>query len=48
MERRRIRTDREAGQGGPVAREGEQEESRYKDFHYKVFHDDGVEESGSI
>lgn len=28
----------------PVAREGEQEESRYKDFHYKVYHDDGVEE----
>ncbi len=44
MERRRIRTDREGGQEGPVAREGEQEESRFKDHHYKVYHDDGVEE----
>jgi hypothetical protein len=44
MERRRIRTDREGGPGGPVAREGEQEDSRFKDLHYKVYHDDGVEE----
>lgn len=43
-DRRRIRTDRGGGPGGPVLPEGEQEESRFKDFHYKVYHDDGIEE----
>lgn len=43
-ERRRLKTDREGGPGGTETRGGEQEENRYKDFHFKIYHDDGVEE----
>jgi hypothetical protein len=41
MDRSRLRTDRDRGQQGQGR---DQDESRFKDFHYKVYHDDGIEE----
>lgn len=32
------------GQGGPGGPAGAREESSYKDIHYKIYHDEGVEE----
>ncbi|MBA4322759.1 MAG: hypothetical protein C0408_08080, partial [Odoribacter sp.] len=35
----------QGGQGGPGGQTGQQQgESPYKDFHYKIFHDEGIEE----
>ncbi|HUX94658.1 MAG TPA: hypothetical protein VMV47_02910 [Bacteroidales bacterium] len=47
MNLRRIRSDRSAGTAGPGRAEGmedEQADSRFKDFHYKVYNDDGIED----
>jgi len=38
---RRLRTDRG---GGPANTDDDQNEARFSDLHYKVFHNDGVEE----
>jgi hypothetical protein len=41
MDRRRLRTDRDGAQQDQGR---EQNDSRFKDFHYTVYHDDGIEE----
>jgi len=44
-ERMTIRDERGGGQGGAPGPDRErQEDSRFKDFHYKVFHDEGSDE----
>jgi hypothetical protein len=42
-----VRRSGGAGAGGPEEQQGqgrEQEEGRFKDFHFKIYHDEGVEE----
>ncbi len=47
MNTRRIRTDRggsPAGQGRAEGMDDEPSDSRFKDFHYKIYNDDGIED----
>lgn len=43
IDRMSVRSERGGGPGGPPGGD-EPQESRFKDFHYKVYHDEGVEE----
>ena len=45
FDRMRVRSERQGGQGAPPGPGGElPEDNRFKDFHYKVYHDEGVDE----
>ena len=45
FDRMRVRSERQGGPGGPPGPGGgQQEESRFKDFHYKIYHDEGADD----
>jgi hypothetical protein len=44
VDRMRIRMGGQGGQGGSESTGDQQEDSPYKDMHYKIYHDEGVED----